>query len=250
MNPFLFYNAGAGPAGAFAAAGLGQAGIPFAEDLSPAVTHLLLPVPSLTPEGLLRGGGDPEALLARSGRDVTVIGGGLDRPVFDAVRKLDLLQDPGYLAKNAAITADCALRLAEARLPCLWDGTPVLIVGWGRIGKHLAFRLRQRGAAVTVAARKERDRAMAESFGIRAVPTDRMPLADCRVLFNTVPAPVLSEADAARCPPGCLKMELASVPGIGGTNVLQARGLPGRLAPEASGALIAETVLKLLGGAF
>ena len=40
-------------------------------------------------------------------------------------------------------------------------------------------------------------------------------------------------------------MDLASSPGIDGENVLWARGLPGKIAPESSGELIAKTVMRL-----
>jgi hypothetical protein len=52
---------------------------------------------------------------------------------------------------------------------------------------------------------------------------------------------VLSE-----CPGKALKIDLASQPGIGGNDVIWARGLPGKNAPESSGKLIAQTVLRKL----
>ena len=57
--------------------------------------------------------------------------------------------------------------------------------------------------------------------------------------INTVPAMVLPEA-----PGTALKIDLASTSGIGGNDVVQAKGLPGLLAPESSGALIAQTVIQ------
>jgi dipicolinate synthase subunit A len=66
-----------------------------------------------------------------------------------------------------------------------------------------------------------------------------------RVIFNTVPAPVLSSQLQAFCRPECLKIDLASQQGIQGEDVVIARGLPGKEAPESSGRLIAEMVLKL-----
>ena len=62
-----------------------------------------------------------------------------------------------------------------------------------------------------------------------------------RAVLNTVPALVLDAHGA-----DCLLMELASTPGITGEHILDARGLPGRFAPEESGRLIAKTILRLL----
>ena len=46
--------------------------------------------------------------------------------------------------------------------------------------------------------------------------------------------------------PEALLMDLASLRGIEGDRVIWARGLPGKDAPESSGALIAKTVIRLL----
>ena len=65
-------------------------------------------------------------------------------------------------------------------------------------------------------------------------------------IVNTIPAPVLTEAEPTR--PGCLKLELASGIWLPGEDVTLAHGLPGKYKPEASGALIAKTIAKYLGG--
>lgn len=156
---------------------------------------------------------------------------------------MDLLKDEGYLAENAAITADCALRLAGPLLQTTYRACPVLILGWGRIGKCLGQMLKALGAEVTVAARKEADRAMLRALGYRAVDFSQVPglLPEVGLLYNTVPAKVM-ECDETRC----IKIDLASVPGLWGGDVIYARGLPGIHAPEAAGALIAKTILKNL----
>jgi dipicolinate synthase subunit A len=160
---------------------------------------------------------------------------------------IDLLQDARYLAENAAITADCAIRLAGQGLKTVFRGLPVLVIGWGRIGKCLAAQLKCTGADVTVAARKEADRGMLASLGYHAIPTEALELylPRYRILFNTVPCEVIDETQAQRCRRDCLKIDLASVCGIAGDGVLWARGLPGKMAPEAAGRLIGSAALRL-----
>lgn len=213
------------------------------------VTHLLLPVPSFEPDGSIKGGGDFEALLSRLPANITILGGFLPPNKLQNYRYLDLLKDPAYLAENAAITAHCALGLAMEKLPITLQGCPVLVIGWGRIGKGLTRLLRALEADVTVAARKEEDRAMANALGYRTkIPAllDQ-DLNNYRLIFNTVPAPVLSEEQVAHCRSNCLKIDLASQLGIWGDDVLWARGLPGKDAPESSGKLIAKTAIRLIG---
>ena len=209
------------------------------------VTHLLLPVPSFDADGKIRGGGDPEALLRQLPQEITVIGGNLAHPALAGYKTLDLLQDPEYLMQNAAITAHCALRYIMRALPVTLAGQPVLIIGWGRIGKALGRLLQGLEAQVTVCARKTEDRALAAAFGYGVVEPG-CDLSTYRVLVNTAPASVILETQIARCRPGCVKLDLASVQGIPGADVIWARGLPGKDAPESSGELIADRICAIL----
>lgn len=222
----------------FAIRQLTNAGCHFAHSAGQAVTHLLLPVPSLDADGSIKGGEPLAGLLQKLPQDIRVIGGNL--PEIGR-QTYDLLKDPGYVAENAYITAHCAVRLILDRLPMPLRGQKVLVIGWGRIGKCLAALLKGLEAAVTVAARKETDRAMLRALGYGTVPIEGLCSDGYRVILNTVPVMVLPQ-----CNDKCLKIDLASKPGIGGSDVLWARGLPGKDAPEASGELIARTVLNYL----
>lgn len=173
-----------------------------------------------------------------------VIGGNLDRPELSGFSRLDLLEDALYLAENARLTAECALRILGERLQTSLLGCGILIIGWGRIGKCLAQLLRNLGARVVVAARKPADLGMLAALGYEAAAISDIPdiLPQMRVVINTAPAPVLAEnADFHG-----FKLDLASVKGIAGEDVLWARGLPGKMLPEASGQLIARRLLSLL----
>ena len=208
----------------FAARILEEAGIPVTAVPQADTTHLLLPVPTRCFDTL------PE--------NVVIVGGNLH--CLPGYQVLDLLKDPVYLEENAAITARCAPLLVDVD----WPGTSVLILGFGRIGKHLARILTEQGAAVTVAARKETDRALAEKTGYSSLPISQAQgaLPTFKVVFNTVPTMILSTAGA----PDCIPVELASKPGMVGNRIIDGRGLPGKYAPEASGALIARRFLALV----
>jgi len=156
----------------------------------------------------------------------------------------ELMQDETYVAGNAAITADCAVRLAGEKLKAIFRDSPALILGWGRIGKCLAQLLAGLGCPVTVAARKESDRAILSALGIRALDYRELPATLDRysLIFNTVPEMVLK----AEPPETCVCIDLASRRGIPGDSVIWARGLPGVHAPRSSGKLIAERILYYL----
>ena len=239
MNDLIFYCAGSSRALYYAAAFLMEEGAVFLPCPDHTVTHLLLPIPSFEADGTIKGGGNLTEILSRLPKTVTVIGGHLKRPELLEYEILDLLEDPWYLARNAGITAHCALELALAKLPVTMEKCPVLVIGWGRIGKCLAKLLHGLGAEVTVAARKESRRVMIEALGYRSCSIEQICAAKYRLIVNTVPAMVLPSA-----PGTALKLDLASIPGIGGKDVVQAKGLPGLLAPESSGALISQVITQ------
>lgn len=248
MKQIIICPAGNSPALTYAGKALADRGILVSQRPDADVTHLLLPVPSFDDTGRIRGGGVLEHILAELPENVTVIGGNLDHPMLVNYNKIDLLWDPCYLAENAAITADCAMRLAGSKLPTVWNGCPVLILGLGRIGKFLVRHLRDMGAEITVAARKESDRALIHALGLRAEDPGRLchGLARYRLIFNTVPAPMLTATQTANCRKDCILIDLASVQGIQGNNVMHARGLPGKDVPESAGLLIAKSAIRLI----
>lgn len=219
---------------------LKESGFSITTNPNSEVTHLLLPTPSFDPDGSVKGGGDLGPLLSRLPKDITIIGGNLSSVPAD-YRKLDLLQSEAYLAKNAAITAHCAVKLAMNQLSCTLEHCPVLVIGWGRIGKCLGRLLQQMGACVTVATRKEADRSVLQALHYGAVPTGSIEPDRYRVIFNTAPLLILPNCDGS-----ALKIDLASQPGITGTDVIWARGLPNKDAPESSGHLIAQYIADYL----
>ncbi len=246
MKETLVYAAGSTKACQYASDFLSSSGIDTIDHPTPEVTHLLLDVPSFTDDGTLRGGGDFSELLRRLPKEITIVGGNLNHPALINHTIVDLLRDPEYLARNASITSECALQVAAMAMDSTFADSPILILGWGRIGKCLARMLRGMGADVTVAARKEEDRAMLSGLGYTAADITR--LASClpkfSLIFNTVPALILSQEDTTLSKE-CTLIDLASKPGIEHNTVITARGLPGIYAPRSSGKLIAETVKKL-----
>ena len=207
---------------------------------SPEVDAILLDVPSFNPDGSLRGGRNIEHVLTMLPEEITVIGGNLTHPALKKYRCIDLLQNEQYLARNAAITADCAVKIIAPRIDFVFQHCPVLILGWGRIGKCLARLLQNLGCRVTVAARKNTDQAILEALGYIAVDYFQAAetLAEYKILCNTVPQPILDTV----VPKHCLAVELASCDGIQAENLLVARGLPGKLAPESAGQLMADII--------
>ena len=156
--------------------------------------------------------------------------------------------------ENAELTAEAALPPLLARLPCPLRGSRILILGFGRIGKRLAWKLHTLGAAVTVAARRPEALALARILGLKAEPLgpQLQGLAVYDAVVNTVPAPVICDAQLSAIRPDAALLELASLPGgfcpaaAERAGYLAARGLPGVYAPEAAAAVIRRAIFREL----
>lgn len=250
MENRTVYAAGSTAACRFAASMLTRQGLAITGVPSKNIRYLLLDVPSFGPDGQLRGGGSLEKLLTQLPDDILVCGGNLRHPALEEYETVDFLKDEDYLFRNAYITAECALDVALPYLKITLRHCPVLIIGWGRIGKCLARLLKALEADVTVAARNPGDRAMIRALGFSTVDIPELPLCldHFRLLYNTVPWPVLNQRELSHCREDCVKIELASKNGLEGEDIILARGLPGLHMPESSGKLIADTFIRLCYG--
>ena len=245
---------------AFGLSGWGVEETPLAQVMEAPV--ILLPLPLLGRDGLLnsREALSTAEVLSLARPEQLLLAGKIPEKerALAAQRKLillDLLDREELAEANAIPTAEGAIQLAMEQLPVTLWGTEALVVGFGRIGKRLAWDLLGLGAHVTVAARKQSDRAMAEALGCRTLDTADFPgkLDGFRVLFNTVPALLLPGEVLEELPGNCLCVELASRPGFDqstaetlGLSVVHAGGLPGKVAPETAARAILATAEQMI----
>ena len=246
MDQRFIFCAGETESARYACTYLKEAGLPVSDCPGSHIGYLLLDVPSFGEGGRLRMGGDIRTVLQTLPKDVTVFGGNLSHPDLQNYRTVDFLKDENYLAANAYITAESALDVALPYLSVTLRGCPALVIGWGRIGKCLARLLQLFGAEVTVALRNATDRAILSALGYRTADIASLgeTLGSFRLVYNTVPHPVISKTQSACFSENCILIDLASTPGIDREDVVIARGLPGIHFPESSGKLIARTFLK------
>ena len=159
-----------------------------------------------------------------------------------------------FSLQNAELTAEGALGLLLQGENAL-EGSRVLIVGFGRIGRLLALKLRALNVCVTVATRKSEDRVLARAFGCRAIRPTEATAEPWDAVVNTAPAQ-LFDGEAIRAFGGARLLELASPPyGFDfaaaetlGKPVELAAGLPGKTAPAAAAAAIRDAVYAIMEG--
>ena len=194
-----------------------------------------------------------DAAFLRMTEGLRVFGGMLSRWKDAPAAWQDYYTQEELTTGNAYLTAEGAVALAVQEWPGTLGGARCLVAGFGRIGKALCGMLRGMGAQVFCAARKPSHWAAIRAMG--CVPLSYQETGRAfDVIFNTVPARVLGEEALVFQERGALLMELASAPGGFdreaakrlGLRVLDAPSLPGRMSPQAAGALIKTTICHML----
>ena len=173
---------------------------------------------------------------------------------FDGHHCYDLALDPLLLRQNARATAEAALILAMKEGGRALFCTRSAILGFGRIAGQLAMDLLSLGTEVRVGARREESRRSAALLGCTAFsPEEKALLAGADLIFNTVPAPVLTPDALSAIDKNALYIELASPPGGIGQEECPCKwvngaSLPGRFCPKSAGDFVAQAVLCQLQG--
>ena len=225
---------------------------------------VILPLPAVGEGGILNAplSDRKVPLSAVAGRlkpGQILCGGKLDAEFVRSAREkgcrvYDYFEREELAVKNAVPTVEGAIQIAMEELPTTLFGSRVLVIGYGRVGRLLAHRLKGLGARVTVSARSFRDLAWIEAYGYCAEHTDQLAgwLCSYDLIINTVPAQVLGEAALEDVSSDCLIIDLASRPGgvdfesaaALGIKVIWALSLPGKCAPDTAGQIIADTLLS------
>lgn len=158
--------------------------------------------------------------------------------------------------KNAVPTAEAAIGIFIESLPITIMGSNCTVIGYGRVARALAPRLKALGATVTVAARSTSALAFAECEGMIPIILDRYSKSknedDC--IFNTVPSNIFDASFAEKVKKDALFVDLASLPGgvtpeckeALGSRYIFTSSLPGKTAPVTSGKIIADTIDSIL----
>ena len=217
---------------------------------------LILPTPCFSPDGRfhgINGGLELSALSGLYDAHTRVYGGAVPPDLSARLPGCgpvtDLLTDPAVKAANGRLTAEAALELTVEQLEGSLFGLPCLVLGYGCVAKPLAALLQALHARVSVAARRASVRAEAAQSGCLACDFQALP-ASQRVIFNTVPVPVLPAETLNALGPDCLWVELASVPGglpegyAPPFAYLRANSLPGRRLPRSAAAALLDGILR------
>jgi len=201
------------------------------------------------------------SLLDEASAAAVLLGGKLPPEVFSlaearGITAYDYLEREEFAVLNAIPTAEGAIRIAMDELSVTLDRAHCLVVGYGRIGKLLAHKLKLLGADVTVSARKCSDLAWIKAYGFTPAETASLGelLGGYDVIFNTVPLRLFSDKWLSMLQESAVCIDLASKPGgfdldaaaRRTVKVIWALSLPGKVAPLTAGAIVRDTVINIL----
>lgn len=182
--------------------------------------------------------------------EVREAGAGAGLQVFDYYAREECM------VANAVPTAEGAVQVAMEQMPFTLHSARVLVLGFGRVGKLTAHRMRALGARVTVAAADYGDLAWAAAYNYESIRLEELAceLGGFQLIVNTIPAQVLDTRRLAWVDPAVFILDLASAPGGVdlirgeelGLHILQAPGLPGRTAPVTAAAAIRDSIYHIL----
>lgn len=144
-------------------------------------------------------------------KDKIIIAGKLP-PNFKGI---DLLKEEKLAILNTIPTVEGAIAKAIEITDFTLKDANVLILGFGRIGKLLANRLKSFGANIYCDARKDEDLAWIESLGYKSVRIEEIKecIGKMDIIFNTIPVNVILKEIINKIKEKTTIIELASKPG-------------------------------------
>lgn len=224
---------------------------------------VILPLPLCKPDGILNCETVQmpiEEVLAKLTPAQRILAGQVKPQQLEEAKKrnlqlIDYFKREELTVANAAATAEAAIRAAMNGSDKMLLGSNCLVLGFGRIGKLLSYRLAGLGAKVTAAARKPEDLTWIKAYGWTAEDIFSLngKVGTFDWVFNTVPNPVFGEELLRQLKPDCHCIELASVPGIDlnsaekmGISCKWERALPGRMVPQSAARILRDTIFHIL----
>lgn len=164
----------------------------------------------------------------------------------------DFMADESVATLNSIATAEGAIMEAVRESPINIQDSNCLVTGYGKCAKTLSHKLSCFGANVTVAARKHSARCEARAAGLNAIGINDIQqyASKFSIIFNTVPALIITEDIISKLDSECIIIDIASYPG--GTDFNYARkcrikallklSIPGHISPKTSGYILSNSI--------
>ena len=171
------------------------------------------------------------------------------------VEMIDIMDNEKLTILNTIATAEGAIEKIISNTNTILHGSQVLILGYGRVSKTLAKKLKGLDAKITIAARKKEAFAQIYTNGFEAININNMGenLKKYSIIINTVPELILGKEQLKYVDNETFLLDLASMPG--GIDFEEANrrkikselalGLPGKCAPLSTAMFIKDVIEEI-----
>lgn len=168
----------------------------------------------------------------------------------------DLMKSETLTILNTISTAEGAINSIIQNTETIIQGSKILILGFGRVAKTLAHKLKALDAVITCAARKETDLAWIKTYGYNSLNINYLSdkIKNFDVIVNTVPSKIVGEDELRQIKEDVLLVDLASKPGGFDFETADrlkikyvwALALPGKVAPLTSAQIIKNCIYETI----
>lgn len=169
---------------------------------------------------------------------------------------IELLKRDDVAIYNSIPTVEGALMMAIQNTDITLHGSRAIVLGLGRVGMTLSRTLKGLGVHVRAGVRRADHFARAHEMNLIPFLSNDLSteVRDADIVFNTVPAHILTAAVIKQMPVHTLIIDLASKPGGTDFRYAEKRGikavlapsLPGIVAPKSAGKILAVTLSQLI----
>jgi dipicolinate synthase subunit A len=239
----------------------------LSEEVFAQVDAVVLPIAGMDDSGVVESRFTDEPIVLTEAhfaamRPGTLVFTGIARPWLTKLcdtynlRLVRLMELDEVAILNSIPTAEGAIAMAMEHTSITIHGSRSAVLGFGRCGQTLARTLAALGAQVRVVARQGAQLAQVREMALTPYPLSALEaaVADAEIVFNTIPHPVLTAAVLSRMRRDVVIIDIASKPG--GTDfryterhhmkAILAPSLPGLVAPQTAGRIIADSVCRIL----
>lgn len=148
------------------------------------------------------------------------IAGSINENVYSQLNKsyksvIDIMKREELIILNTIATAEGAVKIAIESTEKILQGSNVLILGFGRVGKVVANKFSKMDCNVTCAARKTADLAWIQANGYNKLNINEMneSIGNFDIIINTVPKVIVNRNILEMMKKDVLIIDLASNPG-------------------------------------
>ena len=171
------------------------------------------------------------------------------------IKYVDLLKDTYFKQLNAELTGEAAFIVLRDKIGCVPYFKNILVIGSGECASSIARIMSSYGANITVAARNKEALKTFDYCSTLYIDDLKNAVRDKDVIFNTVPALMISRDLLSGISKKTVIIDIASFPG--GVDFVAAEemgidaelypGLPGKYFPLSAGEAVYKAINRIMG---